>query len=111
MAERLRHWTLKHDIVVRVPPFAQSSVPKVPGQDLYPKCAPVHSAVNENLAIHRERYTDHPWLVACVWLVCSVEELRRCWCVQVFWGNNMYGDFDNCMVVSCAISSNKLLLL
>ena len=29
---------------------------KVPGQDLYPKCAPVHSAVNENLAIHRESY-------------------------------------------------------
>ncbi len=57
-------------------------------------------------------YTDHPWrLVACIRVVCSVEELRRCWCVQVCRGNNMYGAFDNCMVVNCAISSNKLLLI
>ncbi len=45
----------------------------------------VHSAVNENLAIHRELlYIDHLWRhVACIRVVCSVEELRRCWCVQV----------------------------
>ncbi len=41
---KLRHWT------------RLASVPRVHGQDLYPKCASVHSAVSENLAIHRESY-------------------------------------------------------
>ncbi len=64
-------------------------VHRVPGQDLYPKCAPVHSAVNENQKTpgntqRKLLYIDHPWrLVACTRVVCSVDELRRRWCVQV----------------------------
>ena len=34
--------------------YAWSSIPSVPGQDLYSKCASVHSAVYEILAVHRE---------------------------------------------------------
>ncbi len=56
MAEWLRHWTLNYGIVGSSPAVRLVSVPRVLGQDLYLKCAPVHSAVNENLAIHRESY-------------------------------------------------------
>ncbi len=47
-------------------------------------------------------------VVAHIRVVCSVEELRRCWCVQVC-RSNMFSGFD--VVVNCAISSNKLLTL
>ena len=90
LAEWLRHWILNHEIMGSSPAVCSKySVPRVPGQDLYPKSAPVHSAINENLAIHKENI-DHPWcLVACIRVVCSVEELRRCWCTGVPVVNNM----------------------
>ncbi len=67
---------------------------------------------NENVAIHRESYCTliTCGVVACIRVVCSVEELRRCWCIQVCRGN-MFNAFDNYAVVNSAISSNKLLLL
>ncbi len=39
MAEWLRYWTVNHKIMGSSPPYTRSFVPKVLGQDLYPKCA------------------------------------------------------------------------
>ncbi len=62
-------------------------VPTASGQERHRKCAAVHLAVNENLAIHRESHHD------CTSVTCGVlrrvsglyAELR-CLCVQVCLG-------------------------
>ena len=75
---------------LRVLPYAESLIPRVPGQDFYPKCVPVHSAINENLSYTEKptniMYTDHPrCLVARIRVLCSVAELRFC-CLRVCQG-------------------------
>ncbi len=58
LAEWLRHWTPNHEIVGLSPAVRLVFCTYVEslGKIFYPKCAPVHSAISENLAIHRESY-------------------------------------------------------
>ncbi len=61
MGEWLRYWTLNHEIVGLSPAnYTRSFVPKVLGQDLYPKCA--LRIVNMQLLACRERRKINPSL-------------------------------------------------